>query len=90
MARTVSNPGRTAKFYRDPENEESRQKHIRDNSPGGKYAKSNKYKREHEAARERLKIGPSQDAVRKKGKLVAGNRYQNRADGGRKGARNRA
>ena len=90
MARTVKNPGRTARFYRDPQNKASREKHIRDNSPGGKYAKSKEYKREHEAARERLKIGPNQDAVRKNGKLVAGNRYQNRADGGRKGARNRA
>jgi len=90
MARTVKNPGRTARFYRHPDNKESREKHIRDNSPGGKYAHSNAYKREHARANERLKIGPNQDAVRKNGKLVAGNRYQNRADGGRKGARNRA
>jgi hypothetical protein len=90
MARKVSNPGRTAKFYRDPKNKASREKHIRDNSNGGKYDKPASYQREHANAREKLKIGPNQDAVRKNGKLVAGNRYQNRADGGRKGARNRA
>ena len=83
MARTVSNPGRTARFYRHPDNKESREKHIRDNSPGGKYAKSKKYKREHEAARRKLKIRGDQDAVRKNGKLVAGNRKANRARGGR-------
>ena len=90
MARTVSNPGRTARFYRDPDNKESRLKHIRDNSPGGKYAKSKEYKRRHQATRRALKIRGDQDAVNKNGKLVAGSRYKNRADGGRKGARNRA
>ena len=84
MARTVKNPGRTARFYRDPQNKASREKHIRDNSPGGKYAKSKEYKREHAAAREQLKIGPYQDAVRdKNGNLRPGNRKENRARGGR-------
>ena len=83
MARTVSNPGKTARFYRHPDNKESRLKHIRDNSPGGKYAKSKEYKRRHQAARRALKIRGDQDAVNKNGKLVAGNRYANRARGGR-------
>ena len=81
MAREVSNPGPTARHYR--KNAASRAKHIRDNSPGGKYAKSKAYKREHQAARRKLKISGDQDAVRKNGKLVAGNRYKNRAQGGR-------
>ena len=81
MARGVKNPGRTARHYRS--NKKSRLKHIRDNSPGGKYVKSKKYKREHAAARRKLKIRGDQDAVRKNGKLVAGNRKANRARGGR-------
>ena len=80
MARGVSNPGPTARHYR--KNAASRAKHVRDNSPGGKYAKSKEYKREHQAARRRLKIRGDQDAVRKNGKLVAGNRKANRARGG--------
>ena len=80
MAREVSNPGRTARHYR--KNPASRAKHIRDNSPGGKYAHSKEYKREHQAARTKLKIRGDQDAVRKGGKLVAGNRKANRARGG--------
>ena len=80
MARGVSNPGRTARHYRS--NAASRAKHVRDNSPGGKYAKSKEYKREHQRARTRLKIRGDQDAVRKNGKLVAGNRKANRARGG--------
>ena len=81
MARGVKNPGRTARHYR--KSKKSRLKHIRDNSPGGKYVKSKKYKREHAAARRKLKIRGDQDAVRKNGKLVAGNRKANRARGGR-------
>ena len=80
MARGVSNPGRTARHYR--KNAASRAKHVRDNSPGGKYAHSKAYKREHAAARRKLKIRGDQDAVRKNGKLVAGNRKANRARGG--------
>ena len=81
MAREVSNPGRTARFYR--KNPESRAKHVRDNSPGGKYAHSKEYKRKHQDARRKLKIRGDQDAVNKNGKLVAGNRKANRARGGR-------
>ena len=81
MARGVKDPGRTARHYR--KSKKSRLKHIRDNSPGGKYVKSKKYKREHQAARRKLKIRGDQDAVRKTGKLVAGNRKANRARGGR-------
>ena len=85
MARGVKNPGRTARHYRS--NNKSRLKHIRDNSPGGKYVKSKAYKRKHQAARRRLKIRGDQDAVRtKSGKLVAGNRKKNRARGGAKRA----
>ena len=73
--------GKTAQHYAS--NAKSRAKHIRDNSPGGKYVKSKKYKREHQAARRKLKIRGDQDAVRKNGKLVAGNRKANRARGGR-------
>ena len=80
MARGVSNPGRTARHYRS--NPASRAKHVKDNSPGGKYAKSKEYNREHQAARRKLKIRGDQDAVRKNGKLVAGNRKANRAKGG--------
>tara|TARA_B100000003_G_scaffold191273_1_gene190030 strand:- start:75 stop:329 length:255 start_codon:yes stop_codon:yes gene_type:complete len=80
MARGVSNPGKTARHYR--KNAASRRKHVRDNSPGGKYVKSKAYKREHQAARRKLKIRGDQDAVRRNGKLVAGNRKANRARGG--------
>ena len=37
-------------------NAKSRAKHVKDNSPGGKYAHSKAYKREHASARSRLKI----------------------------------
>jgi hypothetical protein len=80
MARGVSNPGKTARHYR--KNAASRAKHVKDNSPGGKYAHSKEYKREHQAARRKLKIRGDQDAVRKNGKLTAGNRKANRARGG--------
>ena len=45
-------------------NSKSRAKHVRDNSPGGKYAHSKKYKRTHAKARKRLGIrkGSKQDA----------------------------
>tara|TARA_R100001163_G_C4964724_1_gene127074 strand:- start:155 stop:460 length:306 start_codon:yes stop_codon:yes gene_type:complete len=90
MARTVSNPGRTARFYQHPKNRESRLKHIRDNSNGGKYDKPAKYQREHQAARRKNNTPPGKDVVRnKKGNLVNGDRYGNRADGGRLGARRR-
>ena len=46
--------GKTARHYR--KNKASRAKHVRDNSPGGKYAHSNEYKRAHSKARASLKI----------------------------------
>ena len=44
----------STKQYRT--NAKSRAKHIKDNSPGGKYAHSKKYKRDHAKARASLKI----------------------------------
>ena len=67
-------------------NKKSRDKHIRDNSPGGKYAHSKKYKREHEAARESLKIhrGSKMDASKQAdGSYKAESRKTNRRRGGR-------
>ena len=59
------NLGRTAKHYR--KNPKSRAKHVKDNSPGGKYAHSKAYKRAHASARAGLKIrkGSTQDASKK-------------------------
>ena len=52
--RETSNPGKTASHYR--RNPKSRSKHVKDNSPGGKYAHSNEYKKAHAKARASLKI----------------------------------
>ena len=41
--------GKTARHYK--KNAKSRAKHVKDNSPGGKYAHSNEYKRAHGKAR---------------------------------------
>ena len=46
--------GKTARQYKS--NPKSRSKHVKDNSPGGKYAHSKKYKRDHAKARASLKI----------------------------------
>ena len=45
-------------------NAKSRAKHVKDNSPGGKYAHSKEYKRKHYHERNKLglKIGSTQDA----------------------------
>ena len=45
-------------------NAKSRSKHVRDNSPGGKYAHSKQYKRTHAKARKKLGIkkGSKMDA----------------------------
>ena len=78
MAKTSTEQYRT--------NKKSRDKHIRDNSPGGKYAHSKKYKREHEAARESLKIhrGAKMDASKQAdGSYKAESRKTNRGRGGR-------
>ena len=78
MAKTSTEQYRT--------NKKSRDKHLKDNSPGGKYAHSKKYKREHEAARESLKIkrGSRQDASKQSdGSYKAESRKTNRGRGGR-------
>ena len=53
---------KTSKHYAS--NKASAAKHSRDNSPGGKYAHSKAYKREHASARKRLGIkkGSNMDA----------------------------
>ena len=53
---------KTSKHY--AKNKASAAKHSRDNSPGGKYAHSKAYKREHASARKRLGIkkGSNMDA----------------------------
>ena len=52
-------------------NAKSRAKHVRDNSPGGKYAHSKAYKRAHSKARRALGImgKGGKDVVKKNGKL---------------------
>ena len=64
----------------------SRAKHVRDNSPGGKYAHSKKYKRDHADARASLKIGKgSTDDASKQpdGSYKRESRKTNRGRGGR-------
>ena len=78
MAKTSTETYRT--------NAKSRAKHVKDNSPGGKYAHSKKYKRDHSAARESLKIsrGSKQDASKQAdGSYKAESRKTNRGRGGR-------
>ena len=75
--------GKTARHYR--KNKASRAKHVKDNSPGGKYAHSNEYKREHGKARASLKIrkGSSMDASKQPdGSYKAESRKTNRGRGG--------
>ena len=74
--------GKTAKHYKS--NSKSRAKHVKDNSPGGKYAHSNEYKRQHAEARKRLNIKSSNiDASRKSnGSFRAESRKINRGRGG--------
>ena len=45
-------------------NAKSRAKHVKDNSPGGKYAHSNEYKKKHYRQRKKLglKVGDKRDA----------------------------
>ena len=75
--------GKTAQHYR--KNPKSRAKHVKDNSPGGKYAHSNAYKREHADARNRLKIrSVNVDASKQAdGSYKAESRKTNRGRGGR-------
>tara|TARA_B100000029_G_C17567078_1_gene955409 strand:- start:1841 stop:2086 length:246 start_codon:yes stop_codon:yes gene_type:complete len=66
-------------------NAKSRAKHVRDNSPGGKYAHSKKYKRDHASARSKLKIrkGSKMDASKQSdGSYKAESQKTNRGRGG--------
>ncbi len=77
MAKTSTEQYRT--------NAKSRAKHVRDNSPGGKYAHSKEYKRQHGSARSRLKIrSVNVDASKQPdGSYKAESRKTNRGRGGR-------
>ena len=77
MAKTSTEQYRT--------NAKSRAKHVKDNSPGGKYAHSKKYKRDHAAARDSLKIKSSKVDASKQpdGSYKAESRKANRGRGGR-------
>ena len=69
-------------------NEPSRRKHVRDNSPGGKYAHSKKYKRDHAKARKALGIpkGSKSDASKQSdGSYKSESRKTNRGRGGGQG-----
>ena len=77
MAKTSTETYRT--------NAKSRRKHVEDNSPGGKYAHSKKYKRDHAKARASLKIrrGSTQDASKQSdGSYKSESRKVNRGRGG--------
>ena len=77
--------GKTARHYR--KNKRSRAKHVKDNSPGGKYAHSKAYKRAHGKARASLRIrkGSSMDASKQPdGSYKAESRKTNRGRGGAK------
>ena len=78
MAKTSTETYRT--------NAKSRAKHVKDNSPGGKYAHSKKYKRDHAKARAGLKIRSSSvDASKQSdGSYRAESRKTNRGRGGAK------
>ena len=71
---------KTSKFY--AKNPKSAAKHSRDNSPGGKYAHSKKYKRKHAKLREKLKCKPHEDVSKRKGKWVCESLKINRRRGG--------
>ena len=69
-------------------NAKSRAKHVRDNSPGGKYAHSKAYKRKHAKMRSKLKIGKGSkmDASKQSdGSYKAESRKEDRGRGGGKG-----
>ncbi len=65
-------------------NAKSRAKHVKDNSPGGKYAHSKKYKRDHAEARKSLQIKSSKVDASKQpnGSYKAESRKTNRGRGG--------
>ena len=73
---------KTSKFY--AKNPKSAAKHSRDNSPGGKYAHSKKYKRKHAKLRDKLKCKPHEDVSKRKGKWVCESLKINRGRGGAK------
>mgnify|MGYP003137736303 CR=1 FL=1 len=79
MAKTSTEQYRT--------NGKSRAKHVRDNSPGGKYAHSKKYKRDHADARASLKIGKGSKDDASKQPDGSYKRESRRANRGRGGAR---
>ena len=69
-------------------NSKSRAKHVKDNSPGGKYAHSKAYKRKHAKMRSKLMIGKGSkmDASKQpNGSYKAESRKTNRGRGGGKG-----
>ena len=79
----AANLGKTARHYK--KNPKSRAKHVKDNSPGGKYAHSNEYKRSHAKARANLKIrkGSTTDASKQPdGSYKRESRKANRGRGG--------
>ena len=79
MAKTSTETYRT--------NAKSRAKHVKDNSPGGKYAHSKKYKRDHADARASLQIGKgsTDDASKQSdGSFKRESRKTNRGRGGAK------
>ena len=73
---------KTSKFY--AKNKKSAAKHSKDNSPGGKYAHSKKYKRKHAKLRNKLKCKPHEDVSKRKGKWVCESLKINRGRGGAK------
>ena len=79
----AANLGKTARHYK--KNPKSRAKHVKDNSPGGKYAHSKAYKRAHASARASLKIrkGSKMDASKQPdGSYRRESRKTNRGRGG--------
>jgi len=81
------NLGKTARHYK--KNPSSRAKHVKDNSPGGKYAHTNSYKKAHASARASLKIkkGSTQDASKQPGGSYR--RERRKTNRGRGGAQRR-
>ena len=73
---------KTSKFY--AKNPKSAAKHSKDNSPGGKYAHSKKYKRKHAKLRDKLKCKKNEDVSKRKGKWVCESLKINRGRGGAK------
>ena len=76
MAKTSTQTYRT--------NTKSRKKHVKDNSPGGKYAHSKEYKRTHAKLRAKLKCKKNQDVSKRKGKWRCESLKINRGRGGAK------